>query len=397
MPATEREPSFETLAVHAGHDASLDGARPTTVPIHNAASFFFQTSAELERAFDEGGYVYTRFANPTVSVFESAVGQLEGADGAVAFASGMAALHGAILTVLGGPDDILAASRDCYGGTMGLIAGPLAALGVQGNFVDFGDRAAVEEVLAERPRALLLETISNPLLRIADLAALSERAHAVGASVIVDSTFSTPYLCRPLELGADLVVHSATKYLSGHGDVTAGVVAGRAALLEPLRRIARLVGGVLGPNEAWLALRGMKTLALRMGRQCQNALELARWLERQPRVEHVYYPGLSSHPQHALAAQLLRGGYGAVVSFDLAGADSALATAFIDRLRLFTPAPTVGDVESLVMYPARASQRSLTAEECNQIGIGPGLIRLSIGIEAVEDLRADLAQALAAV
>jgi cystathionine beta-lyase/cystathionine gamma-synthase len=176
--------------------------------------------------------------------------------------------------------------------------------------------------------------------------------------------------------------------------VTAGVVAGRKELLDPLRRVARLVGGVLGPNEAWLALRGMKTLALRVERQCRNALELACWLEQHPRVERVYYPGLPDHPQHALAARMLTGGYGGVVSFDLSPPEQAAATTFIDRLRLFTPAPTLGDVESLVMYPVRASQRGLTEEDCRQIGIGPGLVRLSVGIEAVEDLLADLEQAL---
>jgi cystathionine beta-lyase/cystathionine gamma-synthase len=391
------EPRFETLAVRAGHRVDLGGARPTSVPIHNAASFFFDSLGELDHAFEEGGYVYSRFANPTVSAFEAAVSELEGADGAVAFASGMAALHAALLTVIGGPDDLLAASRDCYGGTQGLIAGPFATLGVRSVFVDLSDEVAIQRALARRPRVLLLETITNPLVRVLDLADLVERAHAIGALVIVDNTFCTPYLSRPLDLGADLVVHSATKYLSGHGDVTAGVVATRNALLEPLRRVARLVGGVLGANDAWLALRGLKTLALRMDRQSRNALELARWLEGHPRVERVHYPGLPSHPQHALARRILRGGYGAVVAFDLASADQAGATAFIDRLCLFTPAPTVGDVESLVMYPARASHRGLTAEERNEVGIGPGLIRLSVGIEAVEDLRADLEQALAGV
>jgi cystathionine beta-lyase/cystathionine gamma-synthase len=390
-----RKHRFETLAVHAGHRADLGEARPTSVPIHNATSFFFDDLGKLDHASEQGSYVYSRFANPTVSAFEAAISQLEGADGAVAFASGMAALHAALLTVITDPGDLLVASQDCYGGTHGLVTGPLATLGLRSVFVDLTDEVAIQTALAKRPRVLLLETITNPLLRILDLAELAERAHAVDALVIVDNTFSTPYLCRPLALGADLVVHSATKYLSGHGDVTAGVVATRGELLDPLRRVARLVGGVLSANDAWLALRGLKTLALRMGRQSHNALDLARWLEEQPRVARVHYPGLPSHPQHVLAGRILRDGYGAVVSFDLAPADRAVATTFIDRLRVFTPAPTVGDVESLVMYPARASQRSLTAEECAQIGIGPGLIRLSVGIEAVEDLRADLEQALA--
>lgn len=387
---------LETLVVRVGEASDLGGAVPTAVPIHNAASFYYHTLDELDRAFD-GGYVYSRFANPTVAAFESAVARLESAAGAVAFASGMAAIHGAVLAVLAGGDDLLVASRDCYGGTQGLIEGPLRTLGIQSCLVDLTDGAAVERALAERPRALLLETVSNPLVRVADLPTLSARAHAVGARVIVDSTFTTPYLCRPLELGADLVVHSATKYLSGHGDVTAGVVAGRAELLEPLRRVAKLVGGVLGPNEAYLALRGIKTLALRMERQCQNALAIARWLREQPRVRRVYYPGLPDHPQHELARRLLGGRFGAVVAFDLDPPEPAAVARFIDHLELFAGAPTVGDVASLVMYPARASHRGLSPAERVAVGIGDGLVRLSVGIESADDLIADLARALAAV
>jgi cystathionine beta-lyase/cystathionine gamma-synthase len=392
---SERSPAFDTLAVHAGGLADTVGALPTVPPIHNASSFYFETSERLDQAFDGASYVYSRFANPTVAAFESAVARLEAAEGAVAFSSGMAALHAALLVTLSRPDDLLAASRDCYGGTQGLIAGPLAALGIRSTFVDLVDQDAIDRLLAERPPVVLLETVSNPLLRLVDIPTLVERVSAFGARVIVDSTFTTPYLCRPLEWGVDLVVHSATKYLGGHGDLTAGVVVARAELLEPLRQVARLVGGVLGPHEAWLALRGLKTLALRMERQCANALELARWLEQHPRVSRVYYPGLPSHPQHSLAARLLADRFGAVVSFDLYPADPAAAAAVVDRLRWFKPAPTVGDVESLVMYPPRASHRGLTEQQRREIGIGPGLIRLSLGIESADDLIADLARALA--
>ena len=395
MPEQEPNLGFETRVARLGHQPDLGAARPTAVPIHNAASFWFETMAELERAFDGAGYVYSRFANPTVVALEGAVAELEGADGAVAFGSGMAALHAAVLACIPGPDATVAASRDCYGGTQALLVGPLAALGLRSVFVDYTDSQGTAAALAERPSALLVEMISNPLLRIVDLPAVAARAHERGALVIADSTFSTPYLCRPLELGADLVVHSATKYLGGHGDVTAGIAAGRGELVERLRTVARLVGGVLGPNEAYLALRGMKTLALRMERQCRNAFELARWLAAQPRAGRVYYPGLADHPQHELAGRLFRGGYGAVVAFDLDPPEPARVEAFVDRLRLFTPAPTVGDLESLVMYPARASHRGLSADERARIGIGPGLVRLSVGIERVEDLEADLAQAFA--
>lgn len=396
---TDPEPGlgFNTRVARLGHGVQeLGGARPTAVPIHNAASFSYESQAALDAAFD-GGYVYSRFTNPTVAAFEAAVAELEGAEAAVAFSSGMAAIHAAIVACLPGPDEPVAASRDCYGGTQGLLVGPLASLGIRSFFADFTASDGVESIFAERPRVLLLETISNPLLRLVDVSAVAEVAHARDALVIVDSTFSTPYLCRPLELGADLVLHSATKYIGGHGDVTAGVVAGRRDLVGRVRAVARLAGGVLGPNEAYLALRGMKTLGLRMERQCRNALELARWLEGQARVTRVYYPGLPSHPQHELATRLLRGGYGAVVSFDLDPPESAAVQAVIDRLELFTSAPTVGDLESLVMYPTRASHRGLTPEQRQEVGIGPGLIRLSVGIENVEDLRADLERALTRV
>ena len=395
MPDDSPQKRFETLAVHAGHLADAGQARPSAVPIHPAASFYYDNTTLLEQQFDTG-YVYSRFSNPTVSALEAAVATLESAEEAVAFGSGMAALHAAVVGLLGDPDGLVLASRDSYGGTQGLLAGPLADLGVRSLFVDLTHPAGVEQGLSERPRLVLLETISNPLLRVVDLASLAGRAHELGARVIVDSTFSTPFLCRPLGLGADLVVHSATKYLGGHGDVTAGVVAGSAELIAEVRRVARLVGGVLGPQEAWLTLRGLRTLALRMERQCRNAAALAIWLEQQPRVSRVHYPGLASHPQHEVAARVLHGGFGAMVSFDLEPPNRASAERFIDHLRLFKPAPTLGDVQSLVMYPRRAAQRGMSPEDCTLLGIGPGLIRLSIGIEALEDLEADLARALAA-
>ena len=397
MRGDRPEADFDTLVVRAGGQVELGGARPTSPPIHHASAFYFDDSEQLDRGFEQGGYVYTRFANPTTAAFERAVALLEGADAAVAFSSGMAALHAAVLACLDRPDGLLLAARDCYGGTEALIRGPLARVGVRHRLVDFQDEAAVAEALAEGPFAVLVETISNPLLRLVDLGRLAEQARQRGARLIVDNTFATPLLCRPLRLGADLVVHSATKYLGGHGDVTAGVLAGSAGLVESVGGVARLVGGVLDPGAAWLALRGLRTLALRMERQCASALELAGWLEAQPRVARVYYPGLASHSQHVLAGRLLSGGSGAVVSFDLEPAEPAAATAFIDRLRLFTPAPTVGDLESLVMYPARASHRGLTPAERARVGIGDGLVRLSIGIESARDLRADLANALAVV
>jgi cystathionine gamma-synthase/methionine-gamma-lyase len=260
------------------------------------------------------------------------------------------------------------------------------------------DLDALEQALAEeRPAAVILETISNPLLKVADLPAVIERAHAAGAEVIVDATFSTPWLCRPLEYSADYVVHSATKYLGGHGDVLGGVIATSRPRRQSLNELLKLVGSILGPHEAWLILRGLKTLPLRVQRQCENALRVAQWLEAHPAVARVNYPGLPSHPHHELATRLFGGrGYGGVVSFELAGGGAPAAFRFLEALRLVLPATSLGDIYSLVLYPAMSSHRSLTPEERARLGISDNLLRLSVGIEDVADIQADLDQALRA-
>jgi cystathionine beta-lyase/cystathionine gamma-synthase len=242
---------------------------------------------------------------------------------------------------------------------------------------------------------LFVETMSNPLLRLCDVPALGDIARATGTALVVDNTFASPYLYRPGAHGAAAVVHSATKYIGGHGDLIAGVVAAEASLIEPLRTVGRLVGGTLSPFDAWLALRGQRTLALRMARHCENAATVANHLFGHPRVSQVHYPGLVTHPQHALAVRLFGGlGFGGVVSFAIRDAGPAEVARFMDSLRLFTPAPSLGDVYSLALYPAQSSHRSLTAVQRADLGIGDGLVRLSVGIEAAEDLLADLDQAL---
>ncbi len=248
-----------------------------------------------------------------------------------------------------------------------------------------------------RWRTLLVETISNPLLKVADLPRLAELAHAHRAAFIVDNTFATPVLCRPLELGADYVVHSATKYLGGHGDVLGGAVITSAARRKELYEINKLLGANLGPQDAWLVHRGLKTLPLRVMRQCANATEIAGWLAGHRRVAGVNYPGLAAHPQHELAGRLLCGSYGAMVSFDLAGAGQPEVFRFMEALRLIQSATTLGDVYTLTLYPAMSSHRALDAETRARIGIGDGLVRLSIGIEDVRDIIADLEQALAQI
>jgi cystathionine beta-lyase/cystathionine gamma-synthase len=403
--------SFDTLAVQAGRETGpLAGpaegrpgglGRPVSPAIHPAASYAYPHLEDLDRAFDDpaAGYVYARHGSPTGDQLALAVAALEGMAGGVAFASGMAAIHAALLAAGTIPGDTVVAGRDLYGATLTLLDAILARSGVRLRLVDATNldalRTAVEEA---RPRAVFVETMSNPLLRIPDLPAVAEIARAAGATLIVDNTFASPYLCRPGRLGAPMVVHSATKYLGGHGDLTAGVVLAETAFLAPLRLVARLVGGTLGAFDAWLALRGLRTLPLRLERHCANGAAVAAHLARHPLVRQVHYPGLASHPQHALAGRQFGGrGYGGVVSFAIEGAGGAEVARFIAALRLFTPAPSMGDVYSLVLYPARASHRGLTGAQRAVLGIGDDLVRLSVGVEGINDLLADLDHALAAV
>lgn len=395
---------LDTLLVHEGEYVPADGVRATATPIFATSTFVHRSAAELDQAFDENGLVYSRYGNPTVSGFEQAVGAIEGGTGAVAFASGMAALHVALLAastprgaLQPAPCRILAA-QDIFGTTQTLLTQFFAAQGWSVTYCDMTDPQAVAEQLRREPAVLFLEPISNPLLKIADLPALVALAREVGARVVVDNTLASPILLRPIEHGVDLVVHSASKYLGGHGDVIGGVVAARSHLLQDnLRRYSKLLGATLGPHEARLLARGLKTLSLRVRQQSTNAFEVARWLQAQPQVARVYYPGLPEHPQHNLARQLLGGLFGGMVSFDIQPADQSAVFAFMDALKLVLPATTLGDVFSLVSYSARSSHREIPADERLAQGIGDGLLRLSVGIEDVVDIIEDLQQALAVV
>jgi len=308
----------------------------------------------------------------------------------------MAAIHAALLAAGVKAGTTVVAAQDVYGATYALLSRLFSTLGVRTRFVDIASLAAVEQaIVEEKPSVVLFETVSNPLLKVADTPALVEIAHRHGAEVIVDNTFASPYLFQPLAHGVDYVLHSTTKYLGGHGDVLGGVVVTSAERCVTLRELTKLVGGNLGPNEAWLTMRGLKTLPLRMAQHCRNAARVAAWLQDHPRISRVNYPGLTDHPQHAVATRLFRSGcYGGMVSFEIADADQARVFAFMEALRLILPATSLGDVYSLIMYPAHSSHRALTPEERAQIGIGEGLVRLSVGIEDVEDIIADLEQAL---
>lgn len=395
--------SFATRAVHAGEQHSAvaqpPAYRPVASPIWPSVGYLYEGMDELEAVFDgeRPGFVYSRYSGPTLAAFEQAVASLEAAPAAQAFASGMAALHAALLAAGARAGETVVAALDLYGATYSLLTGLLSTLGVQVVLVDCSDLAAVESALVQaKARLLLVETISNPLLKVADIPALANLAHAQGARLLVDNTFATPYLFNPFLAGADLVIHSATKYLAGHGDVLAGVVASSQELKTRLFELNKLTGATLGPFEAWLALRGLKTLPLRLERQCQNADQLARWLQTHPRIDRVNFPGLPDHAQHDLAGKLFGGrGFGGMLSFEITGAGKPEVYRFMEALQLCLPATTLGDIYSLVLHPATSSHRSLTPQERQRIGISDNLVRLSAGIEDVTDIISDLDQALA--
>ena len=387
-----------TQAVHAGRPELSPDFTPTVTPIHPSATYRYPSLEALDQVFagTRDGYVYARYGNPTVGAFEGAVATLEEGERALAFASGMAAVHASLLAAGARSGSAVVAAQDIYGATFALLSDLMTGQGVTVRFVDTDDLDVVAAACTElKPVALLVETISNPLLKVADLPALADIAHQHGTRFLVDSTFATPYLVRPLQRGADIVIHSATKYLAGHGDVLGGIVVTSEQLHTELFELRKITGSNLAPLEAWLALRGIRTLALRMQQHCRNALSIAKWLDGHPLVTRVIYPGLRSHPHHGLATELFGDArFGGVVSFEISGAAQEEAFRFLEALALCLPATTLGDVHSLFLYPAHSSHRSLTAEERARIGIGDGLVRMSVGIEAVEDLKADLEQAL---
>lgn len=390
---------FATRAVHAGERVPQGNYTPVVTPIHPTVGFVYESMDDLDAIFatTQEGYVYPRYGSPTVAAFETAIADLEGGEAAYAFASGMAAMHAALLAAGVRAGAAVVAALDVYGATYTLLNRLFAELGATVRLVDVADLAAVEAALAEtQPVALVAETISNPLLKVADAPTLAELAHRYGAQLLLDNTFATPYLFTPLAHGADFVIHSATKYIGGHGDVMAGVVVTSAANRRKLYDLTLIVGGTLGPFEAWLALRGLKTLPLRMQKQVGNAARIAAWLAAQPQIARVNHPSLPAHPQHQLARRLFgERGFGGVLSFEIAGADKNTVFRFMERLKLCLPATTLGDIYTLVLHPATSSHRSLSPEARAQIGISDGLIRLSAGIEEAEDIIADLEQALA--
>jgi cystathionine gamma-synthase/methionine-gamma-lyase len=389
---------IHTQAVHAGDRRKATGAVPVTTPIYTASSFFYETTEELDQVFagEQAGYCYSRYDSPTSAALEELVTALEGGRGSLACASGMTAVQIAVETALADRRPSIVAADALYGASTKLLLNVLEPRGVAVRFADVCDLDALSAAVNKaKPGCILMETISNPLLRVGEIDKIAEIARAAGAALVVDNTFATPLIVRPLELGANFSVHSLTKYLAGHGDVLGGVVVTDAAHFDALRTLSRIVGPVLGPFESYLSVRGIKTFPLRMERQCANACRVASWLGSHPGVERVHFPANPAHPDAVAIRRLFAAGlYGGMVSFEIRDAARPEIFRFLDRLKLVVNATSLGDVHSMILYPAMSSHRDLAPKHRERVGIRDNLVRLSVGIEAVEDIIADLEQAL---
>jgi cystathionine beta-lyase/cystathionine gamma-synthase len=388
--AARHHPETDTL--HTG-EGERPGAAPLTTPVYATSTFVFENAAELER-YQQGRsdkYIYSRYANPTVQAAEVKVAVLEGADAALVTSSGMAATSTALFGLVGQGDEVVC-SAAIYGGTLHLMVDFLRRFGVQARFASLAELAAPEALIGPKTRVVWFESPINPTLRCVDIRRLAAACRARGVTSVIDNTFASPINQQPLAQGVDLVMHSATKYLNGHSDVTAGALAGSRALIERLQPARKLFGGVLEPASAYALARGMKTLAVRIGRQNATAGRLAEWLEADTRISRVFYPGLASHPDHAIARAQMTG-FGGMVCFEVCGGFDA-ARRFYDRVALIKRAASLGGVESLCSLPVLTSQYGLTDEQLEAAGVTRGMVRLSVGLEHADDLIADLDQAL---
>jgi cystathionine beta-lyase/cystathionine gamma-synthase len=382
-----------TRAIHAGEEKHGIGG-PVATPVIYSSTFTFESTAEMKR-WAEGrspAYIYTRYGNPTLAVAEAKLASLENAEAAVVTASGMAAISSALLAVLQSGDELVA-TRQLYGGAYRLMRDLFPRFGITVKYVE-NDLAGLDALVTPQTRALYIESPTNPSLRLVDIrrAAAFARKHKLVS--LMDTTFASPVLQRPIDLGIDIALHSATKYLAGHSDVIAGAAAGSRALINRVRENIIYLGGSMDPSAAYRLIRGMKTLEIRIRRQSETALAIARFLERHPKVERVHYPGLPSHPDHALARRQMQGGFGGMLSFDVKGGIAA-ARRFCDRVRVFLVAVSLGGVESLVVLPAYTSHYRMSAAELKAAGVAPGCVRVSVGLEDPADLIEDLRQALA--
>ncbi len=401
MPKKDKTPGFATLCIHGKkHLDKHEAGRPiraVSTPIFQSSTFAFESVAHGAAVFrgEDPSYVYTRLGNPTQTALETEMAYLEKGEAALALASGMAAATTAVLTCCRSGDHIVSGDT-LYGGTHQLFTQTLPRMGIDVTEVPVQEPGNVAAAITEQTRLVYLETPANPTLVLSDIPAIAEIAHRKGIPVLVDNTFCTPYLQNPLELGADIVLHSATKYIGGHGDTVAGILVGKADWIMTARmETLRDVGGCISPFNAWLLLRGLKTLPVRMDRHMENAMEIAHFLSYHPKVTRVIYPGLKTHPQHELARRQQRG-FGGMISFMVQGGRQAGSTV-MDNVELCTLAVSLGDVDTLIEHPASMTHSTYSEEELVKVGIDPGMVRLSVGLENVEDIIADLRQALALI
>lgn len=391
-----RHAGFSTRAIHHGYDPLSHGGA-LVPPVYQTATYAFPSVEYGAACFagEAAGHFYSRISNPTLALLEQRMASLEGGEAGLALASGMGAITSTLWTLLR-PDDELIVGRTLYGCTFAFLHHGIGEFGVKIRHVDLNDLQALKAAITPKTRMIYCETPANPTMQLVDIAALAEAVQGHDLTLVVDNTYCTPYLQRPLELGADLVVHSATKYLSGHGDITAGLVVGRKALVDRIRLegLKDMTGAVLSPHDASLLMRGIKTLALRMDRHCANAQQIAEFLLAQPQVELIRYPGLACFPQHELASRQMRLP-GGMIAFELKGGIEA-GRRFMNALQLFARAVSLGDAESLAQHPASMTHSSYTPKERAEHGISEGLVRLSVGLEDIEDLLGDVQQALRA-
>ena len=383
-----------TTAIHAGTLKNLYGT--LAMPIYQTSTFIFDSAEQGGRRFalEEAGYIYTRLGNPTTTVLENKIAALEEGEAGIAMSSGMGAISSTLWTVLKAGDHVVT-DKTLYGCTFALMNHGLTKFGVEVTFVDTSNLDEVKKAMKENTRVVYLETPANPNLKIVDLEGVCKVAHTnPNTLVIVDNTFATPYMQKPLKLGVDVVVHSATKYLNGHGDVIAGLVVTNKELADQIRFVGLkdMTGAVLGPQEAYYIIRGMKTFEIRMERHCKNAKKVVEFLNKHPKIERVYYPGLETHPGHEIAKKQMKD-FGAMISFELKGGFEAGKT-LLNNLKLCSLAVSLGDTETLIQHPASMTHSPYTKEEREAAGITDGLVRLSVGLENIEDIIADLEQGL---
>ena len=402
MAADKGQFDIATDVVHLGRDDEPPPGQPTATPIYASSTYTYESMDDIDKVFggEKAGYIYTRYGNPTVSALEKTIQSLEGGAASCAYSSGMAALHAALFACELAPGATVLASQDLYGATTNLLLTIFGSFGVKTITADFSQldklRAKAREA---KPQVLIAETISNPLLKVCDIDACAEIAREVGARLIIDNTFASPYLCQPLKHGADLVVHSATKFLGGHADAMGGIAVSSTETDAPaLIGVMKLVGGVLSPWEAHEILRGVKTLAVRMDRHCENARTLASHLSSDARIGRIFFPGFANEENQAIARRMLREpNLGALVSVELQRNTREAAFQFMDVLKLCVRSTSLGDVFTSVLHPATASHRDLSPARRQALGISDGLVRISVGIENVNDIIADIQQALAKV